>query len=178
MQIRMPTERSRDFVTVDLNGAACLAATLAPPPLPLEVYRSAFGEDEQRDKEDDGHCKVAVASLHCIHSIHKDGLYPRGTHQQRVDSATTLAFRSVVRACRQCTADVRMGGNNINMPLTLARTFSGMIDSAYLVDLVLASRISLPRRSISALQQRGRTCGCLRQVPAATFQSAQSGFHG
>ena len=52
MQIRMPTERSRDFGMVDLNGAACLAVTLAPPRLPLEGYRSAFGEDEQRDKED------------------------------------------------------------------------------------------------------------------------------
>ena len=110
MQIRMRTERSRDFATVDLNGAACLVATLAPPPLPLEVYRSAFGEDEQRDKQDSGHCKLTVASLHCIHSIHEYGLDPRGTHQQRVDGATTLAFRSVVRACRQCTADVRMEG--------------------------------------------------------------------
>ena len=52
MQIRMPTERSRDCAMVDLNGAACLAAMLAPPRLPLEVYRSAFAEDEQRDQED------------------------------------------------------------------------------------------------------------------------------
>ena len=52
MQIHMPTERFRDFAMVDLNGAACLAATLAPPRRPLEVSRSAFGEDEQRDQED------------------------------------------------------------------------------------------------------------------------------
>lgn len=48
---------------VDLDGAACLAATLAPPQLPLEVYRTAFGEDEQCDQEG------GMASSHSIVSI-------------------------------------------------------------------------------------------------------------
>lgn len=54
---------------VDRDGAACLAATLAPPPLPLEVYQSAFGEDEQRDPE-----KTALQarrSFVALHSIHE-----------------------------------------------------------------------------------------------------------
>ena len=46
-QIHMPTERSRDFVTVDPDGAACSAATLAPPRLPHEVYPNVFEEHER-----------------------------------------------------------------------------------------------------------------------------------